>query len=355
MTTGAYICSEGIRNKRSVIWIRVRDNQLPPSAVRLKFPMARWSNSQRCWYIPDSATTRKLLGMPPKMPFAWDSQRVTAVNKSVLRQTYEQLMLKGYSPNTISVYLQELTQLLVILKDFPAESLSPERLKSYFLYCVDKLQLSENHLNSRINAIKFYYEQVLHRQKMFFDIPRPKKPRLLPHVLDKAEIARILEKTDNPKHQLMLKLCYGMGLRVSEIVGLKPEHIDSKRMQVLISAAKGKKDRYVNLPESVLHELRTYYKNYRPGDYLFEGQHGGQYAIRSVQAVFKEAMKKARIRKKVGIHGLRHSYATHLLEAGTDITFIQKLLGHNNIKTTQIYTHVGKTQIAKVKSPLDTL
>ena len=153
----------------------------------------------------------------------------------------------------------------------------------------------------------------------------------------------------------MLKLCYGMGLRVSEIVNLKVRDIDSTRMQVLIEAAKGKKDRYVNLPESILEPLRLYYHNYRPRIYLFEGQFGGQYTIRSVQQVFKAAMLKAGINKSVGIHGLRHSFATHLLEAGTDMVFIQKLLGHSNIKTTEIYAQISRNSLGNVRSPLDDL
>jgi len=143
----------------------------------------------------------------------------------------------------------------------------------------------------------------------------------------------------------MLKLCYGMGLRVSEIINLKIEDIDSGNMQVLIQQSKGKKNRYVNLPESILEQLRTYYKEYKPKKYLFEGQYGDQYSIRSVQAVFKTAMRKAKIRKKIGIHGLRHSFATHLLENGTEIKFIQELLGHSNIKTTLVYTHVSEKNI----------
>jgi len=153
----------------------------------------------------------------------------------------------------------------------------------------------------------------------------------------------------------MLKLCYGMGLRVSEIVNLKIVHIDSGRMVVHIEAAKGKVDRYVALPASVLEELRNYYRAYRPKVYLFEGQYGGQYSIRSVQAVFKNAMRRAKINKSVGIHGLRHSYATHLLECGTDLSFIQKLLGHKDIKTTEIYAKVSNRQLGSVKSPLDDL
>ena len=153
----------------------------------------------------------------------------------------------------------------------------------------------------------------------------------------------------------MLKLCYGLGLRVSEIVNLKITDIDSYSMQVLIEQAKGKKDRYVNLPESILPQLRSYFIEYKPKKHLFEGQYGGQYSTRSAQQVFKNALQKAKINKTVGIHSLRHSFATHLLEQGTDIRFIQELLGHNDIKTTLIYTEVSNKSIRKIISPLDTL
>jgi len=152
---------------------------------------------------------------------------------------------------------------------------------------------------------------------------------------------------------LLLSLCYGMGLRVSELCNLKITDIDSSRMQVNIVAGKGKKDRYVNLPHSILVALRFYYKQYKPKVYLFEGQYGGKYSIRSAQQVFKQCMQKANINKDIGIHGLRHSFATHLMENGTDISIIQKMLGHNDIKTTLLYTHVSQKSIAKVESPLD--
>lgn len=153
----------------------------------------------------------------------------------------------------------------------------------------------------------------------------------------------------------MLKLCYGMGLRLSEILNLKIADIDSKTMQVFIERGKGKKDRYANLPQSILEQLRVYYIEYKPKEYLFEGQYGGQYSSRSVQQVFKKSLEKARITKKVGIHSLRHSFATHLLDNGTDIRFIQELLGHNDIKTTLVYTHVTDKSIRKIVSPLDHL
>ena len=215
--------------------------------------------------------------------------------------------------------------------------------------------LSENTLHSRINAVKFYYEQVLNRDKFFFDIPRPKKPSILPKVISPDDIKQLFEVTTNLKHNTMLKLCYGMGLRVSEIVNIKISDVDSKNMQVFIARAKGKKDRYANLPESILEQLRTYFLTYKPRNYLFEGQYGEKYSTRSVQQVFKVSLQKSKINKAVGIHGLRHSFATHLLEAGTDIRFIQELLGHNDIKTTLRYTHVSEKSIKNIKSPLDKL
>ena len=196
---------------------------------------------------------------------------------------------------------------------------------------------------------------MLHREKMFIEIPRPKKKEILPKVVSKSDIAKMFSHVDNLKHRVMLKLCYGMGLRVSEVVKLKITDIDSKRMLVHIEAGKGKTDRYVTLPSSVLDDLRNYYRTYRPKTYLFEGQNGGQYSIRSVQAVFKNTMQKAKVNKSVGIHGLRHSYATHLMESGTDMYFIQKLLGHNNIKTTEIYAKVSDRQLGNIKRPLDNL
>jgi site-specific recombinase XerD len=230
-----------------------------------------------------------------------------------------------------------------------------DKIKSYFLYCAEKLQMKESQINSRYNAIKFYYEQVMGRNKFLIDLPRPKAPSQLPKHISARDIKKLFEAVANAKHALMLKLCYGMGLRVSEIVNIKITDIDSGNMQVLIERAKGKKDRYANLPETILEDLRTYYKEYRPSKYLFEGQDGGKYSIRSVQNVFKSAMRKANINKEVGIHGLRHSFATHLLENGTDISYIQQLLGHESIKTTMIYAKVAQKDVKKIKSPLDNL
>jgi integrase/recombinase XerD len=338
------------RQKR-VILIKFAYHPQINTQVR-KLKGVAWSATHQAWYVPDTESNRKLFGLAISHS---KYSSLSPENQKALENFIQELELKAYSPQTIKTYRNELLALLLILKSHSIEKLTVEQLKSYFLYCMKELKLSENTLHSRINAIKAYFEQVLGKEKMFYTIPRPKKPSKLPKVLSNKEVKRLFEVTTNLKHNTILKLCYGMGLRVSEIANLKISDIDSGSMRVLIERAKGKKDRYVNLPESILEQLREYYKNYTPKKYLFEGQYGEQYSIRSIQQVFKQAMKKAKINKQIGIHGLRHSFATHLLEQGTDIRFIQELLGHQDLKTTLQYTHVSEKSIKKIKSPLDNL
>ncbi|MDX2304763.1 MAG: site-specific integrase [Microscillaceae bacterium] len=339
---------------KSIILIRFEYDARLNEQVR-KLVGVKWSNSKKAWYVLDTPQYRQKFGLEEKIVGKGVWTHIHEINQPAFERLVETLQLKAYSPSTIKTYRNEFAQLLYILKDKNVDELSAEKLRSYFLYCVNTLKLSENTLHSRINAIKFYFEQVLKREKLFFEIPRPNKPSILPKVISIKDIKKLFEVTTNLKHNTMLKLCYGMGLRVSEIVNLKISDIDSGNMQVLIERAKGKKDRYANLPESILEQLREYYKQYKPTKYLFEGQYGEQYSIRSVQKVFSEAMKKARINKQIGIHGLRHSFATHLLEAGTDIRFIQELLGHKDIKTTLRYTQVSEKSLKNIKSPLDNL
>lgn len=342
----------GTHRDKKVIWLKFAYNKSLIEMLQQHIK-AHWSQSQKAWYVVDNLHNRNLCGIQPNIVGKDVLYKISVANLPEFQKYQNILTLKGFSPNTIRTYSIEFAQLLYVLKDFSVQELSPERLQSYFLYCFKELKLSENQIHSRINAIKFYYEKVLHREKMFFDIPRPKKPLLLPKSLNTEDVKKLFAVTENIKHKLILQLCYGMGLRVSEIVNLKTEDIDSQDMKVRIHRGKGKKDRYVNLPHSVLEDLRIYYKECRPKSFLFEGQYGGQYSVRSAQLVFKSAIKKAKINKNIGIHGLRHSYATHLLEFGTDISFIQKLLGHNDIRTTQIYAKVSDTSLAKVVSPLD--
>jgi site-specific recombinase XerD len=315
---------------------------------------ARWSQTMGVWHLPDTLENRIRFRISQSEGKSALSQ-IKENNQLVLKRFIEEIQLKGYSENTLKTYRNEFGIYLHYLKEIPAQSCTVEDIRNYILYCINELQLSEATIHSRINAVKFYYEQVLRRERFLIEIPRPKKPLQLPKVIAPADIKRLFATADNLKHNTMLKLCYGLGLRVSEIVNLKIKDIDSKAMQVFIERTKGKKDRYVNLPESILPQLRAYFTEYKPKVYLFEGQYGGQYSSRSAQQVFKNALLKAKINKTVGIHSLRHSFATHLLEQGTDIRFIQELLGHSDIKTTLLYTEVSDKSIRKIKSPLDNL
>lgn len=343
-----------VHRDKAVIFIRFEHNSQTRQDVK-NLAGIKWSQSAKAWYVADNQHQREKFGLQPEPAGKNVLAHIEAENRPALRLFVETLQLKAYSASTIKTYRNEFAQLLYLLKTIPVATLDALKLRSYFLYCTNTLKLSENTLHSRMNAIKFYFEQVLHVEKLFFAVPRPKKPTLLPQVISAKDIKKLFEITPNLKHNLMLKLCYGMGLRVSEITNLKITDIDSKAMQVFIERAKGKKDRYTNLPESILQQLREYYKTYKPGKYLFEGQYGDRYSIRSAQKVFKDAMLKARINKNVGIHGLRHSFATHLLDNGTDIKFIQELLGHQDIKTTLRYIHVTRLSMKNIKSPLDML
>lgn len=349
-----YSISFGVHKNKNVIFFAFPYNTALVEQLKNKLKVY-WSRTHSKWYCIDMDQYRTLLGIALKPIGEMITHRIHPVNLPAYRRMQQELILKGYSAHTQMIYLSELSQLLLTLKHHPIEELDAERMRAYMYYCSVTLKLKEATLHSRLNALKFFFEKVMKRERFFFDIPRPKKAQSLPKVLSKAELKKMFNKTTNLKHKIILQLVYGMGLRVSEIVNLKTSNIDSTRMLVHIQNAKGKKDRYVPLPESILDHLRDYYRIYRPKSYLFEGQTGGQYTVRSVQAIFKSAMKKANINKSVGVHGLRHSYATHLMEAGTDMVFIQKLLGHSNIKTTLTYAKVSHRELGKVSSPLDSI
>jgi len=202
---------------------------------------------------------------------------------------------------------------------------------------------------------KFYYERVLGGQRKIYYVERPKTEKTLPTVLSESEIVDILKNLKNLKHKTIIITIYSGGLRIGELMRLKVNDIDSDRMQILIRQSKGKKDRFTLLAEKTLKILRLYYDEYKPKEYLFEGQNGGMYSARSIQTILKAAVAKTSIKKHVTVHTLRHSFATHLLENGTDVRYIQSLLGHSSSKTTEIYTHVTTKGMEKIKSPLDKL
>ena len=242
-----------------------------------------------------------------------------------------------------------------LLKDKSLANLTANQIKSYLLWLLQTRQCSESKIHSTLNALKFCFEQVLHQPKIFITIPRPKKHLQLPKVHAAEQVKRIIQSTNNEKHKTMLMLAYATGMRLQEIINLKIKDINSARMVINIIRAKGKKDRQVILSEKLLIQLRKYFTIYKPKEWLFEGKPGKQYGYRTLQDVFTNARNKSGVNIKGGIHTMRHSFATHLLENGTDIRLIQELLGHNSIKTTIRYTHVSKALIQKLKSPLDEL
>ncbi len=341
---------------KEVIFIRF-DYDVALIARVKKLVGVQWSQSQKAWYVLDTAMYREKFGLSPKNPIGKEVlSNIHPINQPVLQRYIEILQLKAYSPNTINTYRNEFAQLLYILKDTKVDDLDADRLRGYFLYCINTLKLSENTLHSRINAVKFYFEQVLKREKFFFEIPRPKKPSILPNVLAISQVEKLFSNLENLKHKTMLYLAYSAGLRVSEVVNLKIKDIHSERMVINIKGAKGKKDRTVSLSEGILELLRKYYTVYTPKEWLFEGQYkDSPYSTRSLQQIFHRAKDASKIMQPVTFHSLRHSYATHLHEAGTDIKLIQELLGHNDLKTTLRYTHVSNLTLEKIKSPFDNL
>ena len=206
-----------------------------------------------------------------------------------------------------------------------------------------------------INSIKFYYEVVLEMPNRFYSVERPRKEEKLPKVISLEEVQDLIKHTNNIKHKCIVSLLYSAGLRRSELLNLKLIDIDSKRMVITVSQGKGNKGRLTILSQSVLDDLRKYYSEYKPKVYLFEGQKGEEYSAQSVAQIIRRAALKARIKKKVTPHMLRHSFATHLLENGTDLRYIQVLLGHSSTRTTEIYTHVAINSIKAIKSPIELL
>ncbi len=265
------------------------------------------------------------------------------------------LKLKNYSPNTIRNYSN---WFLAFLNHFPGRKPSsitkPEILD--FLYAYRKTNKgSASVQNQLINAIKFFYEKLLQRPAEHYNLPRAQKSHQLPSVFSEEEIRRIIAACENLKHRSMICLAYAAGLRVSEIVNMRLKDIDSQRMVIYIRQSKGRKDRQVMLSTKLLELLREYYKHYRPRHWLFEGRAGKQYSVRSVQQMLHSVKIKAGVTRKGSVHALRHSFATHLLEGGTDLISIKNLLGHKSLSTTMTYTHVSRKQLSKIQSPLDKL
>jgi len=312
---------------------------------------ARWSQSLVAWHLPDTEENRERFNITPQSHSLPSAEGISQIEKFK-----QYLRSKRYSESTITTYSEALKSFLVFYREKPIAEITNEDVIVYNNEYILKNNLSASYQNQIVNAIKLFFQTIRETKMMVDKIHRPKRAKVLPNVLSKEEIKLILNAHSNIKHKMMLSLIYSCGLRCGELLALQPVHIDSLRNIVLLKNAKGKKDRIVPLSPKILEMLREYYKVYKPTTYLFEGQTKGQpYDARSLQLILKQAIQKTGITKPATLHWLRHSFATHLLESGTDLRYIQELLGHNSSKTTEIYTHVSTKSIQQIKSPFDDL
>jgi integrase/recombinase XerD len=362
--------------------------------LRVRFPMQsphkelvktlhnrKWSTSLQCLYIPNTRkhinnvfdtfkgvawiNMEKVNLKKPrpraKQPKSLYQQRSKAPDNnaisyySEITKLEEILTLRRYSLNTIKTYKYCFRDFIHYYNRLSPDTISTAQIKAFMLYLVNVKGIASSTQNQYINAIKFYYEQVLQREAQNYYWERPKLRKKLPHVFTEEEIKLLLLSIENIKHRCILLTIYSAGLRISELVNLKISDIMTSQACIHIKDAKGKKDRYTLLSNQLLLLLRNYYKEYQPDYWLFEGPTGGRYSKSSIQKIFKRALKKSGILKPATVHTLRHSFATHLLERGVNLRYIQTLLGHSSSKTTEIYTHISNKDLSKISSPLDFL
>ncbi len=324
-----------------------------------------WDQENKLWIIPNNMSSINDLkelfadeGIAVASGLSCESRMVYLeltkpwLNK-LLDEVVTELKLKGYSPKTFKVYRGHIERFLCYTgKD--VNSLKAGDASEYLLYLLEDQQDSHSYVNQALSAIKFLCSNILKRDELVSDLPRPKKEHKLPDVLSQQEVIRILSAARNFKHRALLFLIYSAGLRVGEVVRLSLEDIDIERKLIHVRQGKGRNDRYTILSDVAWRELSRYIQEYRPDEWLFPGQQPNMHVNeRTVQKVFENVCSSAGISKDVSVHALRHSFATHLLEEGTDLRYIQELLGHKSSKTTEIYTHVSERDIRRIRSPLD--
>lgn len=336
---------------------------------------AHYSNTHKGWYIEFNPSNVELIkikfGRLATTQWKFDTKisNLTYGNRKQLSgkcknpeheehvktfQTF--LQSKRFADNTVKSYTSAIRIFLNFYWDKDVSELNEDHLIRFDHEYILAKRLSSSLQNQVINAIKKFFLIVENRRMDVQSIHRPRGERKLPHVISKKEVKLILESPKNIKHRAMLSLIYACGLRRSELLNLRPSNIDSNRKLLIIQQSKGNKDRVVPLGDKLIDMLRSYYKAYRPQEWLFEGQvKGKQYSATSLQHVLKQSLRRSGIKKPVTLHWLRHSFATHLLESGTDLRYIQQILGHRSSKTTEIYTHVSTKSLQNIKSPFDDL
>lgn len=331
-------------------------------AVR-SLPGRRWEAGRRVWIVPGVrepiAALRRTFGSDAVEVVGGPTGPARPVDP-LLERVRDGLTLRGYSARTRKLYLGHLRRFLAWCQRGRAPTTDPEELASgaqqYLLQLIKERQVSRSYQNQVVSALRFLCESVLDQPALALSIPRPRKESKLPEVLSPSEVGRLLARARNPKHRAVLMLLYSAGLRVGEVVRLRPSDLDVERGLVRVRKAKGSKDRYTLLAQRAVEAVRLYLDAYPPQEWLFPGARPGRHlTVRSVQRVVERAARAAGLAKHVTSHTLRHSFATHLLESGTNLRIIQELLGHQSPRTTQLYTHVAKSTLQSVRSPLDNL
>lgn len=330
-----------------------------------KAPRSHWNPATKSWCIPYDKESWQ------KCRIALSNYQIIKTSQSKINEQistpvlaadlqlefdryYTQLYVQRYSLNTIKTYCNSFKYFLFHCTSKHPKDWTLEDFKGWLKKELDKNKWSEAYQNTIINALKFYFEKIRHEPKAFWEI-RPRKSFKLPGTLSKEEVTALICANANLKHKSILSMIYACGLRISEVVHLRKADVDWNQNRLFIKAGKGKKDRYVFFPVRLKTLLTEYEKRYPVKYWYFEGQDGGQYSVRSIQAVFHQSLERAKVDAYATVHTLRHSYATHLLEAGVDLRNIQAALGHSSPKTTEIYTHLTDTNKFRMQSPLDTL
>jgi len=333
---------------------------------------ARWSQTMGCWYIfadefdlngifetfrgiawLDYEDLKSRLKSNDTQPVVVKKAPIPKVEVKLPDGYLEMLEQKRYSENTQKIYISYMRDFATMFRNYDLKSLDKDKINRYILWLIREKDISASQQNQRINAIKFYYEKVLGYERQVYDIERPRKGFVLPKVLSENEILSILRACENLKHKAILGTIYSAGLRRSELINLRIQDVQFDKHILYIRGGKGKKDRTSILSESIAIILQRYLKTFKPNYWLFEGPNRSKYSSTSIARILDSAVAKTGIQKRVTPHMLRHSFATHMLEQGVDIRYIQTILGHESSKTTEIYTHVSTKSLAKIKSPLD--
>ena len=344
-------------------------------ALIKELPSPKWSNQFSMVYLSNNKdnldaifkifkgvvwvnTSHFFINKPMKtaanqIDLRWFRKRKRKPNYRVCPEDYVQkLELKKYATNTAKTYIVCFEAFINHYKNHELMAINEELIREYLQKLVQENK-SNSYINQAVNSIKFYYEIVHGMPNRFYSVERPRATQSLPKVISKEEVLALINATKNIKHKCIVSLLYSAGLRRSELLNLKINDVDSKRMLIRVESSKGNKDRMTLLSKSVIQDLRIYFKEYKPKTWLFEGLKSRQYSGESVVKIIKRSALKAKIKRNVTPHTLRHSFATHLLENGTDLRYIQSILGHSSSKTTEIYTHVAINSFDNIKNPLD--